>query len=224
MYRLKRYITPGGRYVSAGLPEEVMGSHFGIVLRKFVLYQYHQCHVTQPLLLEQLREMEIDISSGQLSNLLTVDKDIFHLEKESLLSRGLALSPYIQSDDTGARHDGKNGYCTVICNDQFTYFKSRERKSRINFLEILRTPFHEDYRIDSLALLYMEYQIQITASGAKVFTDKLEFEKYLTELDITAEYVIRIITEGALLGSIMEHGMNKDIAIISDDAGQFNIL
>ena len=34
----------------------------------------------------------------------------------------------------------------------------------------------------------------------------------------------RIATEGALLGSLIDHGWNQDLAIVSDDAGQFNIL
>jgi hypothetical protein len=34
----------------------------------------------------------------------------------------------------------------------------------------------------------------------------------------------RIITEGALLAAVLTHGVNPDLAIISDDAGQFNIL
>jgi hypothetical protein len=39
------------------------GQHFGPELIAYVMYQYHQCHVTQPLLLEQLQEMDIDIST-----------------------------------------------------------------------------------------------------------------------------------------------------------------
>lgn len=35
---------------------------------------------------------------------------------------------------------------------------------------------------------------------------------------------MRIVTEGALLGSVLKHGINPDLAIVSDDAGQFNIL
>jgi len=31
----------------------------------------------------------------------------------------VAESSYIGTDDTGARHQGKNGYCTVIGNDLF---------------------------------------------------------------------------------------------------------
>ena len=42
------------------------------------------------------------------------------------------------TDDTGARHDGNNGYCTVIGNEAFTVFSSTPSKSRINFLSLLQ--------------------------------------------------------------------------------------
>jgi hypothetical protein len=48
--------------------------------------------VTQPLLLEQLREWGIAISTGQLNELLLSDKEPFHLEKDALLSTALAVS------------------------------------------------------------------------------------------------------------------------------------
>ena len=144
---------------------------------------------------------------------------------------GLAVSSFIQTDDTGARHNGKNGYCTVICNDLFTYFKSGDSKSRINFLELLRTPQHKDYRINSEALIYMEqhglpvkYKLLIQSLSPKEYPDKLSFEKQLSDLKITAEHAVRAITEGALMGSIIEHGFNKDMGILSDDAGQFNVF
>jgi hypothetical protein len=35
---------------------------------------------------------------------------------------------------------------------------------------------------------------------------------------------IQIATEGALIGSIIEHGISKHLVIVSDDAGQFNVL
>jgi len=230
-YRLKKYMTPEGKYVTAVLPKELAGTHFGTELRKFILYQYHHCHVTQPLLLEQLIEMGVDISSGELNNLIIEDKEIFHQEKEDILTQGLAVSSFIQTDDTGARHKGKNGYCTVICNDLFTYFNSVKSKSRINFLELLRTHQHEDYIITADALLYIEqqklpakYKLLIESLLLKEYSDKSSFEKQLNDLGITAKHAIRVITEGALIGSIIEHGFNKDIAIISDDAGQFNVF
>jgi hypothetical protein len=35
---------------------------------------------------------------------------------------------------------------------------------------------------------------------------------------------VQIATEGALIGSIIEHGISKHLVILSDDAGQFNVL
>lgn len=230
-YRLKRYVTPEGKYVTASLPKEIEGCHFGASLRRFILYQYYHCHVTQPILLEQLGEMGIDISSGGLSHILLENNEVFHQEKEALLVKGLEVSDFIQSDDTGARHNGKNGYCTVICNDLFTYFKSGESKSRINFLELLRTPQYKDYQINPYALGYMaqqnlpaKYQQLFEGMSGEVYPDKASFEKFLTRSGIMAGYAVRTITEGGLIGSIMEHGINKELAIISDDAGQFNVL
>jgi len=108
-YLLGRWQTPDGNYMVGQLPPEIHG-HLSPELKRFILYQHHHCQVTQPLLLEQLWEWRVDISAGQLSRILTEDKDIFHKEKDAILSMGLKVSDYINVDDTGARHDGKNGY------------------------------------------------------------------------------------------------------------------
>ncbi|WLE97997.1 MAG: hypothetical protein QTN59_03990 [Candidatus Electrothrix communis] len=115
-YLLEQWITPDGTIISGKLPSEIDG-HFDNTLRTYILHQYHHCHVTQPLLLEQLREWGVDISSGQLNNILTENKESFHDEKDAILAAGLQSSSYVNCDDTGARHNGKNGYCTHIGND-----------------------------------------------------------------------------------------------------------
>jgi len=132
----------------------IAGSHFGPFVTGYILYQYHQCHVTQPLLLEQLWEYEVDISAGQLSNILTENKEEFHAEKEEVRQTGLEVSSYIGVDDTGARHDGKNGFCTVIGNDWFAIFESTDSKSRVNFLKVLRGAACQGYAINDAALDY----------------------------------------------------------------------
>lgn len=57
---------------------------------------------------------------------------------------------------------------------------------------------------------------------------KLESEEEwlvaLTSLGITESRHVRIATEGALLGLILEAGSMRDMIIVSDDAGQFNLL
>jgi hypothetical protein len=56
-YRRERLRTPDGRTLLAPLPDDVRpGSHFGPTLTAYVLNQHHQGNVTQPLLLEQLRD------------------------------------------------------------------------------------------------------------------------------------------------------------------------
>ena len=134
-----------------------MQGHSSPELRSYILYQYHHCQVTQPLLLEQLWEWNVDISSGQLNRILTEENGLFHKEKDAILSEGLKVSGYINVDDTGARHDGKNGYCTHIGNELFAWFESTESKSRINFLELLRAG-QMDYVINEDALEYMNNQ------------------------------------------------------------------
>ncbi len=79
------------------------------------------------MLLEQIRDLDIDISSGKLNHILTEDLDDFHAEKDKLLKIGLPVSQYIHTDDTGARHKGKNAYFTHIGNEFFTWFSSNEK-------------------------------------------------------------------------------------------------
>ena len=134
-YRLEQWQFPTGECVTAPVPVAVHGGHYGPELVSYLLHQYYAAHVTQPLLLAQVRDWGIEMSSGQLNHLLmTEGHAVFHQEKAEIKAVGLAVSPYVQADDTGARHQGKNGYCTVVGNEWFTWFASTDSKSRVNFL------------------------------------------------------------------------------------------
>jgi hypothetical protein len=229
-YLLKVYETPEGGYAMGKLPEGLQDRHYGPPLIRFILYQHYHCHVTQPLLLEQLHEVGIDISAGQLNNFLIEDKDRFHLEKDQILATGLEVSSYINVDDTGARHNGKNGYCTHIGNELFSFFESTQSKSRINFLKLLRAG-HSDYHINVDAITYMQInklpQYVITAAIANlghIFADDQQWNDFLVQKDIVTHRHAQIATEGALIESVIEHGISDNLTIISDDAGQFNVL
>ena len=228
-YRRERWQTPSGDYAIGQLPENIDG-HFSSSLVSFVLYQHYGCCVTQPLILEQLHELGVDISSGQVNNIIINNKERFHNEKDLILSTGLQISNYINVDDTGARHKGQNGYCTHIGNEYFAWFESTPKKNRINFLEILRVE-HMDYVINSDAIEYMsvhglpDYQVaKFMHIKGEIFNDRELLATFLFSNGIVSNLHIRIATEGALVGSIISHGYNKDLAIISDDAGQFNVF
>jgi hypothetical protein len=57
-----------------------------------------------------------------------------------------------------------------------------------------------------------------------IFVNDSQWNHFLTDLGIVTDRHIQIATEGALIGSIIEHGISKDLVIMSDDAGQFNVL
>jgi hypothetical protein len=228
-YLRARYELPGGGSLLAPFPEGVLpveGGHYGANLITFMMNQYHQAQVTEPLLLEQLWEFGIDISAGQLHRILTENKDCFHQEKAELLTAGLTVSSYIGTDDTGARHEGKNGFCTVIGNDLFTYFESTHSKSRVNFLEILQGQ-QRDYVINDMTLAYWKRQklpaapVGQLTQGPQEFHGEQAWHDRLMELDITDERQVRTATEGALLGGLVARGVSPDLGVLSDGAPQF---
>src|SRR3954447_20073644 len=69
----------------------------------------HHQHVTQPLLGEQGHQLGIDISAGELNRILTEGKDAFHREKDEMLSAAVAVSTYVEVDDTGRGTGGTMG-------------------------------------------------------------------------------------------------------------------
>jgi len=229
-YQLEVWKTPDGQVLIGKPPEGVSVGHFGSTLVSFILYQYYHAHVTQPLIWEQLTEFGVDISTGQVNRIITENKEQFHREKDDILKVGLEVSLYLNTDDTGARHKGKNGYCTHIGNAWFAWFESTNSKSRINFLQLLRGGY-VDYVLNVDALAYMKANklpegpySQLFALGECAYANEAQWIAGISALGITNARHVRIATEGALLGSVIHHGINPDAVILSDDAGQFNVL
>lgn len=236
-YQRERWITPDGRTVLAPLPEGIAG-HFGPELRRFVLMQYHQGQTTLPRLLVFLRSVGVSISKRQLQRLLTDKQHAFVAEAQAVLRAGLETSPFVSVDDTGARHAGKNGFCTQIGNDWFTWFGTRSSKSRLNFLDLLRAG-HTDYVLNEAACAYMRNRglsapsiARLIEGGQTRFADRAAWQAHLHRLGIIAparpglaviQDPAQIATEGALWGSIHRHGFLRDGVLLSDDAGQFAV-
>ena len=98
--------------------------------------------------------------------MLSADKALFHEEKDAILVAGLQVSRAITVDDSGARHQGKNGYVLHIGNELFGWFGSTGgtgSKSRINFLEQLHAGAIRA-QVNEEALGYMQAQ-GLSAAG-----------------------------------------------------------
>jgi hypothetical protein len=232
LYRRGRYQLPDGTIRTAPLPKDVT-SHFGPTLRQHVLYQHFHNHVTQPLLHEELQELGVDISAGQVNRLLTEGHEAFHQEKDSLLPAAREVSTYLQTDDTSARHRGKGGHTLHIGNDLFASFFTTDTKSRVNFLKILLEP-HPGYLFNGDALFYLECfevpqkllaQLQPdTSDTGWIYEDDKSWEEQLDDWKIESVEQRRLLSEGALWANLLAQDLYSDLVLISDDAPQFKLL
>src|SRR3954454_15486078 len=227
-YRRERWLTPDGREVVAPLPPEVAG-HFGPGIVRFALMQHVQGQVTVERLLAQLRALGVRIAKGQLVALLTARQDAFHAEKDAVLEAGLATARWVTVDDTGARHAGRDETTTPIGDDRFACFATRASKIRLNFLDLLRAG-RPDYVLNAAAVAYMlehgasEAVIAtLLAHQRRSFADEAAWGAHLAALGLGAGHR-RLATEAALVGSIAERGLLTGAVIVSDDAGQVDVL
>src|SRR5688572_2988759 len=181
-----------------------------------------------PLLHQQLRDVGILISAGQISNLLTKGHEAFHAEKAAVKQAGLETARWISVDDTGARHLGVTGVTTQI--GDFTSFDTVAAKSRLMFLMTLRGEF-QDYVINAAALIYLHEQDapaflieRLMAHDGRQFADEDVWTDHLIALGITGATAVRLASEAAVAGSLDHHGLLQDAVIVSDGAGQFDVF
>ncbi len=222
----------GSQRIIADLPSSIEGRDFGEEIRRYIISLYNESHVTQPIIYNHLINLGVDISTGSINFILNEDKanEIFEEELMDVVEHGIRKSKELRVDDTGARHKGKNGFCTCVHSDLFTYFESSSSKSRINFLRILQVK-HKDYHLNEVALAYFraqglspKYIRVLELDQGLVLEDEQALVQYLKHLNYTAKYAVRIITEGFMIGSLVEHGFDTEKIIHSDGAGQFNLF
>lgn len=227
LFKLERWQTTDGAYCTGTLPQEYLGYHFGPTLRTFIAYQYHHARVTRPRLLEQLRDLGIEISKTELNKIILYQSKVAIEEMRDILETAIKHSSYIQTDDTGARDQGQNKICTQVGNLFFTFLKTTESKSRINFLEIVNTT--GTYQLNKKAVAYLRQHgskkltAQIEKLGAVHLLNKEAFNEYLIKEKIEGKTNQRLVTEAALLGAIM-NTVREDFTIISDGAKQFAVM
>ena len=131
-----------------------------------------------------------------------------------MLSAGLETAEYVHTDDTSARHQGRNGYCTVIGNDLFAYNSRSDFPSRENYLRLLRGS-SEDYVLNEYARSYLitqqlpqSHRLKLQFSSAIVAQGEADWQAYLQRLGFICLQAVKLVTEAALLGSAIEQGLS----------------
>lgn len=138
LFRKKKYHSQSeSKTYLAELPRGYEGQ-FGPGIKSLAIVMNFGMQATEPKILEFFDHFGIQISSGQLSNILIKDKEAFHAEKDAVYEAGLRSSPWQHMDDTGTRVNGQHGHCHVMCNPLYTAYFTTERKNRLTVIDVLR--------------------------------------------------------------------------------------
>lgn len=229
----EKYYSPLlGRTYLAELPAGYEGQ-FGPNLKALSIALYHGGVMSEPKLLEFFENIGIEISKGTLSNLLTQGHEVFHAEKAAVYEAGLASSDYQHLDDTPTRFNGRNNYCHVICNEQYTAYFTKPGKDRLSVLDVLRQGRKRIYLLNVEALAYLD-GMPFSKETRRILEDwrsetVMEEETFLHELDIrlpilNKQHRSAVLSAAAVAAYHAERGVSIVQTLVCDDAPQFKWL
>jgi len=156
LFRKEKYHSASeGQTYLAELPAGYEGE-FGPGIKALVIVLHFGSNMTEPKMLEFLHNAGVHISAGQLSNFLIKNQEPFHEEKDAVYEAGLRSSPWQHLDDTGARVNGQNQYCHVVCNPLYTAYFTKERKNRLTVVDVLRNSPDRAFRLNEEAFTLLE--------------------------------------------------------------------
>lgn len=228
VYKLEVWQALDGSVIRAAVPAEVEGTHFGADLRALI-HGLYASGMTQPAIFQFISNVGIEISEGQIHNILMGEAKSYAEHSEAILSAGLQEAPYIRVDDTGAKHCHQNGYCTHIGGQYFAYYKSTASKSRLNFLRLLAQG-KEGYVINEAFIWHLfESGVEddilniFEAHKGKRYGMKKGLVRLLNAIGLREKKLRLTCLEAGLVGFIQET-LKTGQVLISDRAGQFAIL
>jgi hypothetical protein len=235
LFKLECWYSPSQKKTyRVPVDPEYTGSEFSPELRAYIIDLSVQGRMSQLQIFNILTDKGFSISEGAISNILSKNLDTFHQEIDAVYQAGLESSPYHQTDDTGARHQGKNGSTMVVAGPLYTVFFTSKSKNRLQVLQNfsgnnkLRFLFNEE----TIALLKNEklsswvYDIVSVLSGNSYDTED-SIEKVFTEksgkLPSKPQWS-KILYYSALIGYLKQDEYAHVNILVADDAPQFQIL
>lgn len=154
-HKQKFYSAAERKTYLAKLPRGYEGQ-YGPGVKSLVVTLYYGGQMSEPKILEFLKNAGVQISEGELSNLLIKKQEAFHAEKDAVYEAGLRSSPYQHTDDTKTRVNGQNQHCHVVCNPVYSAYHTCPTKERLAVLDVLRNMRERTFRLNREALGYLE--------------------------------------------------------------------
>jgi len=103
-----------------------------------------------------LQTVGLQISAGQLSDLLIKQQEVFHAESAAVVRAGLLSSPWQHLDSTGTRVNGSPQHCHILCNPLYSFYCTTPNKDRLSVLRVLLAGAALSFQGNAKALAIME--------------------------------------------------------------------
>jgi hypothetical protein len=233
LFRKRKYYSASeGKTYLAELPPGYQGE-FGPSIKSLAIVMHFGMQTTEPKILEFFGHFGIQISSGQLSNILIKDKETFHAEKDAIYEAGLRSSPWQHIDETGARVKGQNQHCHIVCNPLYSAYFTTEKKDRLTVIDVLsnaseRRFLLNDEAFELLRSLRVSTRVigQLNHLSLKQEWGESEFTGLLNQHlpNLGPQQVRRILDAAAIAAYHAQTGFPVVELLIGDDAPQFKLV
>jgi len=233
LFHKRKYYAASTRMTYlAELPRGYEGQ-FGPGIKALTLAFYYGIGTSEPKIQEFFENVGIQISAGEISNLLIKKQEIFHTENNAVYEAGLQSSPWQQTDDTLTRVNGQNQHCHVVCNPVYTSYHTRASKERLSVLDVLNNGRKRLFRLNEETIKYLSSIPWSKAAWRKIQRWKSEqdweetafLERLEEGLPKLNKQQRKIFLDAA---AVAAYHAQKDYpvvrALVCDDAPQFNWL
>ena len=233
LFRKRKYYSASeGKTYLAELPPGYQGE-FGPSIKSLAIVMHFGMQTTEPKILEFFGHFGIQISSGQLSNILIKDKETFHAEKDAIYEAGLRSSPWQHIDETGARAKGQNQHCHIVCNPLYSAYFTTEKKDRLTVIDVLSNASERRFLLNDEAF---ELLRSLRVSGRVIGQlNRLPLEQEWSESEFTGllnqhlpnlgpQQFSRVLDAAAIAAYHAQTGFPVVELLIGDDAPQFKLV
>ena len=233
LFRKRKYYSASeGKTYLAELPPGYQGE-FGPSIKSLAIVMHFGMQTTEPKIREFFGHFGIQISSGQLSNILIKDNETFHAEKDAIYEAGLRSSPWQHIDETGARVKGQNQHCHIVCNPLYSAYFTTEKKDRLTVIDVLSNASERRFLLNDEAFeLLRSLRVSTRVIGQ---LNRLPLEQEWGESEFTGllnqhlpnlgpQQFSRILDAAAIAAYHAQIGLPVVELLIGDDAPQFKLV
>ena len=231
-YKEKYYSASRRKSYLAQLPPGYAGQ-FGPGIKSMILTLYFGVGTSEPKIREFLVNMGVQISKGEVSDLLIQKQGDFHAESEAVYEAGLRSSPWQQSDHTETRVNGQRQHCQVVCNPAYSSYHTHPKVDRLTALDVLRQGRKRIFLLNEEAFGYLE-NVALSKAAQAVLpqwqSEKVwEESAFMKRLDhalpnLNIQQRTAILGAAAVAAYHAEKGVPIVDTLVCDDASVFHWL